>query len=223
MSKNSYDYLKDAFAAPLGDFIASIGEGVGEAQAALDKGSLSQTLEIYNEDPDNSEASLQLLREVGYQPTFYTIPKATAKAKIALSLSQQPNAVLNGSAVFKPKMYATPINATNSNRYNMNLNASAEIQFDIVPIPPSDSQLIRFLPNVILTNKKNAEGNLMPRRFKEIKLLLNEYNLRYAFSEEVKEEEVTEDTVFSTQIPAYFEGKKQILKVDDIIILGGVL
>lgn len=217
MSNNSNDYLKDAFAAPLGDFIASIGEGVGEAQAALDKGSLRQTLEIYNSDPDNAETPLKLLREIGYQPTFYTIPKTTAKAKISLSLSQQSSSVLNKGKAFRTKMYATPINATNTNKYNMNLNASAEIQFDIMPVPPSDTQIIRFLPDFINSTVKDTNGNFIRRTFAEIKVLLNEYNLNYAFGENVKESELQNESTFSEQKPAYIPGSTQIIRADTII------
>ena len=216
MSNNSNDYLKDAFAAPLGDFIASIGEGVGEAQAALDKGSLRQTLEIYNTDPDNAEASLKLLREIGYQPTFYTIPKTTAKAKISLSLSQQSTNTLSEGKSFRTKMYATPVNATNTNKYNMNLNASAEIQFDIVPVPPSDTQIIRFLPDFIYSTVKDADGNFIKRTFAAIKVLLNEYNLNYTFSENIAESELEDTSTFSEQTPAYASGK--IIRAEDVII-----
>ncbi len=221
MSNNSNDYLKDAFAAPLGDFIASIGEGVGEAQAALDKGSLRQTLEIYNSDPDNSEASLKLLREIGYQPTFYTIPKTTAKAKISLSLSQQSSSVLNGGQAFRTKMYATPVNATNTNKYNMNLNASAEIQFDIMPVPPSDTQIIRFLPNLIekTITDTNGKTTTEKRTFSEIQILLNEYNLNYSFAENIVESELTDESTFSEQNPAYISGSTQVIRADTVIVL----
>ena len=219
MSNNSNDYLKDAFAAPLGDFIASIGEGVGEAQAALDKGSLRQTLEIYNTDPDNSEASLKLLREIGYQPTFYTIPKTTAKSKISLSLSQQSSNVLNSGQAFRTKMYATPVNATNTNKYNMNLNASAEIQFDIVPVPPTDTQIIRFLPDFIYSTAKDADGNFIKRTFSEIKILLNEYNLNYSFGENIVESALKDETTFTEQKPAYIAGSVQVIRAEDVIVL----
>lgn len=221
MSSNSYDYVKDAFAAPLGDFIASIGEGVGEAQAALDEGSLRQTLEIYNNNPDESHATLKMLREIGYQPTFYTIPKTTAKAKISLSISQQNTGVINTNRAFRPKMYATPVNASNTNKYNLGLNATAEIQFDIVPVPPSDAQIIRFLPNVIskvITNDNNEEV-IEKRTFKEIKLLLNEYGLQYRFGDNIDETMVTENTTFSEQIPEYINNKPTLIRIDDVIIL----
>jgi len=218
MSSNSYDYVKDAFAAPLGDFIASIGEGVGEAQAALDEGSLRQTLEIYNSDPDKASETLKMLREVGYQPTFYTIPKTTAKAKISLSISQQSTGnSLQNTRSFRPKMYATPVNASNTNKYNLGLNATAEIEFDIVPVPPSEAQIIRFLPNII--EKENAEGNMEKRTFGEIKTLLTEYGLGYEFGENVDEEAITDESTFDSQLPAFDVNKPSMIRAEDVITL----
>jgi hypothetical protein len=218
MSSNSYDYVKDAFAAPLGDFIAAIGEGVGEAQAALDEGSLRQTLEIYNSDPDKGSETLKMLREVGYQPTFYTIPKTTAKAKISLSISQQStsNSIQTGRA-FRPKMYATPVNASNSNKYKLGLNATAEIQFDIVPVPPSEAQIIRFLPNII--KKEDENGNMVNRTFAEIKTLLTEYGLGLEFGENVDEETLSDESTFDTQLPAFDANKPSMIRADDVVTL----
>jgi hypothetical protein len=221
MPNNSYQYLKDAFASPLGDFIASIGEGVGEAQAAMDEGSLRQTLEIYNQNPDDAGDTLKLFREIGYQPTFYTIPKTTAKAKISLTLSQKSDGVLNNNRAFRPKMYVTPVNATNSNKFSLDLNASAEIQFDIVPVPPSDSQIIRFLPNAIEKQEQNSDGNTITvkRTLGEIKNLLLEYGLSYTFVEGTDESIIDDDTTFSKQYPEFIAGKTQILKLGDTIAL----
>ena len=215
MSGNSYDYVKDAFAAPLGEFIASIGEGVGEAQAALDEGSLRQTLELYNSDPDKSHETLKMLRDVGYQPTFYTIPKTTAKAKISLSISQQHTSS-NGRA-FRPKMYATPVNASNTNKYNLGLNASAEIQFDIVPVPPSDAQVIRMLPNIIQKTVIDDNGNEVTeaRTWSEIRTLLIEYGLSYTFADTVDPELINGDSTFSEQTPA----ANSMVRLGDTIIL----
>ncbi len=230
MSSNSYDYVKDAFAAPLGDFIASIGEGVGEAQAALDEGSLRQTLEIYNSDPDKSHETLKMLRDVGYQPTFYTIPKTTAKAKISLSISQQNTGIINSNnRAFRPKMYVTPVNAANTNKYNLGLNATAEIEFDIVPVPPSDAQIIRFLPNVIEKPKRDSNGNevkdddgnsiMEGRTFKEIKELLLSYGLSYEIDGDTETNPVDDDTTFTSQIPEYDSGNRKLIKAEDRIIL----
>ncbi len=220
MSNNSYDHAKDAFAAPLGDFIASIGEGVGEAQAALDEGSLRQTLEIYNSNPDKSHETLKMLRDVGYQPTFYTIPKTTAKAKISLSISQQNAGIVNSkNKAFRPKMYATPVNASNTNKYNMSLNATAEIEFDIVPVPPTDMQVIRFLPNVVDKVVLDTDNNekIVKRTFKEVKELLGSYNLSYEIKGEKEDDPVTDETTFSEQLPKFEE--KKLIRADDVITL----
>ncbi|SNR14111.1 hypothetical protein [Tenacibaculum jejuense] len=222
MSSNSYDYVKDAFAAPLGDFIASIGEGVGEAQAALDEGSLRQTLEIYNSNPDESHETLKMLREVGYQPTFYTIPKTTAKAKISLSISQQNTGIIGQSQrAFRPKMYATPVNASNHNKYNMGLNATAEIQFDIVPVPPSDAQIIRFLPNVIQKEIINDDGEKSnkDRTFGEIRELLLNYGLSYTIQGETEDNPVTDETIFTAQIPSFDPDNKRMIRANDTLVL----
>ena len=45
------DYL-DALSAPLGDVIASVGRGVGQAQMELDAGSLQTLQEVYSDDRD---------------------------------------------------------------------------------------------------------------------------------------------------------------------------
>ena len=139
MANNSNDFLGDSLAAPLGNLIAAIGEGVGEAQAALDKGSLQQTLDLYSET-GQTDAILDLLRQVGYQPTFYAIPEAKVKAKISLSLNQSSatnQTVPNVNRLSRTRIYATPINASVTNRFNVNLNASAEVEFTIKPVPPA--------------------------------------------------------------------------------------
>lgn len=222
MAGNSYDYVKDAFAAPLGDFIASIGEGVGEAQAALDEGSLRQTLEIYNSDPDRASETLKLFREIGYQPTFYTIPKTTAKAKISLSISQQnAGGGIPSTRAFRPKMYASPVNASNSNKYNLGIQATAEIEFEIVPIPPNDQQLVRFLPNVIQKTIIDNNGNetTVSRRFIEIKQLLQDYGLSFRLSESLDPDILTDDSTFTGQFPEFDKNLPKMIRLDEVIVL----
>ncbi len=75
--------IKDVVASPLGDIIAAVGQGVADAQQALDEGSLAKTLEIYSE---GGTEALQMLREIGYSPTFYTLPETTGEVRIAMRL-----------------------------------------------------------------------------------------------------------------------------------------
>ncbi len=76
--------VSDITAAPLGRIIASVGEGVAEAQRALDSQALEQLLALYSQN----DAGTRLLRESGWRPTFYTLPETEGEVKVALSLSQ---------------------------------------------------------------------------------------------------------------------------------------
>ena len=53
MSSALSSLVSDVVASPLGDVIASVGEGVAAAQRALDEGSLAQTLAIYSEQAEH--------------------------------------------------------------------------------------------------------------------------------------------------------------------------
>ena len=99
----------------------------------------------------------------------------------------------------------------NTNKYNISLQASAEIQFDIVPVPPSDAQIIRFLPNLIFNNDGKK------RSFKEIKQLLNDYSLEYQFETGIDVNNIDDNTEFNKQIPEWSQNK--IIKAGDVITL----
>ncbi len=166
MKENIRDLVNDVVAAPLGDIIASVGEGVAEAQQALDEGSLAKTLEIYAE---GGEDALRVLREIGYRPTFYALPETTGEVKISMHLGKSPS----GTAVpshakgiqptvlaqlsrtgrnisIKPRLYATPVDAGYANRYGYRANISATISFKIVPVPaPEGADELRILPNFV--------------------------------------------------------------------------
>lgn len=166
MSSNPKEFMNDTMAAPLGNLIASIGEGIADAQAALDAGSLAQTLALYDEE--DGDLMNKRLREIGYQPTFYTIPETKVKAKISLSMSQSGSSTSTPSnRLSKVKMYATPINASNSNKYNINVNSSVELEFMIKPIPAPEGAELRATPN--LAGKTLAEAQE----------ILTEFSLNY--------------------------------------------
>lgn len=159
MANNSFDFMKDVLATPLGELISSIGSGVAEAQAALDAGSLSQTLAIYNSD--NKDALTTLMREVGYQPTFYALPETEVEAQISIALSISDAYTANSAGqtnnLSKTKVYATPANAAINNKYNLNVNAFSKIKFKIVPVPPpGESGEVRVVPNLIGMKKDEA-------------------------------------------------------------------
>ncbi len=165
--------VSDVMAAPIGEIIAAVGQGVAQAQEALDQASLAKILAIYSEGDD---AQLKLLQEIGYQPTFYALPETTGEIQVALSISgdnrsQTPvprppaakstkGAALNISALSSSRLlhsqlpaarlYAAPVNADLTNRYGFQSSAAAKITFKIVPVPtPSRAGEIRVVPTLI--------------------------------------------------------------------------
>jgi len=170
--------VNDVVASPLGEVIASVGEGVAAAQQALDEASLATVLEIYREGGDEKIA---LLREIGYRPTFYALPDTQGEVRVSLKLGQPagigqslvkkaPRAIsgistnlsragLNFAA--KRKIYATPVDAGYANRYGYSADISAKLTFKIVAIPPPDgTDEMRFMPDLVDRKIKDARDIL---------------------------------------------------------------
>lgn len=169
--------VSDVMAAPIGEIIAAVGQGVAQAQEALDQGSLAKVLAIYSEGGD---AELRLLQEIGYQPTFYALPETTGEIQVALSISgdtrTQPPApipakgkiaqlnlsALNSSRLVHSqlpaaRLYAAPVNADLTNRYGFQSSAAAKVTFKIVPVPaPARASEIRVVPALIDKNWEEA-------------------------------------------------------------------
>jgi hypothetical protein len=169
--------VNDVISSPLGEVIAAVGQGVADAQQALDEGSLAKVLEIYSE---GGESVLQLLRDIGYTPTFYTLPETIGEIKVALKLNgnQQTNGLamrttnnlINANLErtglnipgLKPKMYATPVDAGYANRYGYQADVSAKLTFKIVPVPaPSGTEDLRLLPDLVGTTIAQAQQTLL--------------------------------------------------------------
>jgi len=154
---------QDIGSAPLGDLIASVGRGVAEAQAALDASSLEQTLALY----DQGDELQQTLRDLGYRPTFYTIPETEGELKLSLTVAgQQTRRVAEtappgqaslsalGPALSRlkaqPRVYATPVDGRYQNSYSFTSKVGATVKFKIVAVPPpSEAESARVVPNLV--------------------------------------------------------------------------
>ncbi len=155
-TNNPVQLFSELLGGPLGDLISSVGQGIGDAQAALDQGALEQTLEIYDISKDENRTDeelklLSLIREMGYHPTFYTIPETEVEAQISLSLDlkSEQSSPAAGYALSKYKINATPMNAGNVNRFGVQANAMAKLKFKIVPVPPPQNiSEIRTVPDL---------------------------------------------------------------------------
>jgi len=161
------ELVNELAVAPLGDLIASIGKGVGEAQAALDAGSLSQTLELYRTPVPGENVNMlsKMMKEIGYRPTFYVLPETEVDVRVTMAISNEATSSQNIEtkkpddlslesklASLKPKLtksstYVSTLNASTANKYNMDYQMATNIKFKIVPIPPPV-----FVENLIETD-----------------------------------------------------------------------
>jgi hypothetical protein len=147
---NSPNDIADTLSAPLGDLIAAVGRGVAEAQQALDEATLETFKKIYN------TKNRSLLAELGYQPTWYKIPEVNAEISISLSISGTESLTASGPGAATQegqsaiKLYATPIDANYTNKYDYNFQAASTIRFKIVPVPPSPQAAnLKVAPDVL--------------------------------------------------------------------------
>lgn len=147
---NSPTELMDTLSAPLGDLIAAVGRGVADAQRAMDAATIESFREIYEE----GDGFAQSLRAIGYQPTWYRIPKAEAEITVSLSIAGQAStagvtAAPGEATDGRLRLYATPIDATYTNKYEYDLRATSKLRFTIVPVPPTGAAAeMKFMPDV---------------------------------------------------------------------------
>lgn len=156
----------EVLASPLGQVIASVGQGVADAQAALDAGSLAQTLEIYSESGD---AGIAMLRDIGYRPTFYVLPETTGEVQVSLKMSSgsaqnggapAPGRPVLANAAMRSRVYVTPVDAGFRNQFSYDASASAKLTFKIVPVPPPAAlDDIRVVPDLV--KRTAAEARLV--------------------------------------------------------------
>ncbi|MCK8515371.1 PASTA domain-containing protein [Methylonatrum kenyense] len=210
--------VDDVVASPLGKVISAVGEGVADAQRELDQASLAQTLEIYG---GGDGEALELLRQIGYQPTFYALPETTGEVKVSLNLGggktgnggpgESANRIpqLPGFSARVPSrpltLYATPVNASVSNRYSYSANVAATLSFKIVPVPPpSGSESLRAVPAFV---------DMTVRKAREIAVSLG---LRIAF---LRDGKTIEEPDGKTGIEAQRPAAGEIIEVGDRIEL----
>lgn len=144
MTPDRPDQLIDTLSAPLGDLIAEVGRSVAEAQRAMDAATIENVRALATASPGDPQA---LLRQIGYQPTWYQIPEVTAELTVALTLSGSGE---SKGASPRARMLAAPVDATYASRFNYELKAASSVKFRIVPVPPSPAaERLRVAPVVV--------------------------------------------------------------------------
>ena len=143
--------LLQTLSAPVGELIAAVGQSVADAQRALDAQTIANFQAIYADDQQAFEA----LRSIGYRPTWYHIPEVTAEINVALSVSgtvesQASSAPNRLSAKPKVQLYAAPLDAGYTSKFNYEIKAASAVKFRIVPVPPSPAaELLRVAPAIV--------------------------------------------------------------------------
>lgn len=139
---------KDPLSAPLGDLIASVGQGIAKAQAALDDQTMARFKEIFDSGDDRAAE----MRRMGFTPTWYRIPEAEADITVSLSvgMSSDFNAETAGEPVSggdKLQLYASPVDASYANKYDFRFEAVSRLKFKVVAVPPSaEAEAARVVP-----------------------------------------------------------------------------
>lgn len=174
----------ESLSAPLGDLIAAVGRGVADAQRAMDAATIASLRELNTGTDDLTRT----LRGIGYQPTWYRIPKVEAELTISLTISGRGGHAEGAQpGDGKLQLFATPIDATYTNMYEYDLRATSKLRFSIVPVPSNTE--IRFVPNV---------SNLS---FEKAKELLEAAGIAYTIDGDASGSATNNSLVVSTNPP----------------------
>lgn len=126
----------ETFAAPIETLIIALGQGIAEAQRALDISSL-QTQEALDTDPQTAQ--------LGLQATWYQFPKVDLELKLAVSMAQSssaPAAAPTASSPIDPRrlrattrLIAQPVSAAYQTQFSYDAQAASTLSLSIVPVP----------------------------------------------------------------------------------------
>jgi hypothetical protein len=111
-------------AATLEELLITLGRGIGQAQAELDRSSIEMQKEI-DADP--------LLAQHGVQATWYQMPHAEVEIKVALDF--QGSSSTTPMLLTAGRLLLQPVNARYQNLFNFNASATSTVKFTIVPVP----------------------------------------------------------------------------------------
>jgi hypothetical protein len=142
-------------AAPLEALITGVGRAVAEAQRLMDEETTRSVIAVGL----GSDAQLERMRRLGYQPTWYRIPEADAELVVALTLHGEQSES-GGSA----RLFAAPADAHFTNRYAYDLRAASTVRFKVVAVPappPAERQVI--VPALLNRLLSEAEAILNER------------------------------------------------------------
>lgn len=120
--------VEDVLVRPLAEVLARVGEGVAQAQRAMDLNSIA-TQTLIDNDP--------VLSEYGLQATWYHMPEVTLELKLSLAMKRESQTDASGRVlVGKLKLLAAPHNAKVQNTLGLDVQGTSMVKARIVSIPP---------------------------------------------------------------------------------------
>jgi hypothetical protein len=122
------DEIEEVLVRPLGEVLARVGEGVAQAQRAMDLASIA-TQTLIDNDP--------VLSEYGLQATWYHMPEVTLELKMSLAMKRETRTDASGRVlVSKLRLLAAPYNAKLQNTLGLDVQGTSVVKARIVSIPP---------------------------------------------------------------------------------------
>jgi hypothetical protein len=154
MANNPADESLATLAAPLSELIAAVGRGLGDAQKALDQSSIESIKALHA----GNDTNVDVLRRLGYQPTWYRIPELDAEITASLSVSRRSK---SAGVPGQLQMYMSPVDATYSNSYDYDLQAATVLRFKVVAVPPpARATDMKVMPPVVGMLSQKAREKL---------------------------------------------------------------
>ncbi|WP_431285522.1 hypothetical protein ACQW02_12235 [Humitalea sp. 24SJ18S-53] len=119
--------IQEVLIQPLADVLARLGEGVAQAQRAMDLNAIA-TQTLIDNDP--------VLSETGLQATWYHMPEVTLELRMSLSLRRENDVKAGRVVASRLKLLAAPFNASVQNTQGFDMAGTSLLKARIVAIPP---------------------------------------------------------------------------------------
>lgn len=201
----------ETFSAPIESLIAAVGQGLAQAQYAMDTNSVKMQ-ETIDADP--------VLSQYGLQATWYQFPKVDLQLTMSLSVAEDqttdgstggggapvptgPVTASSPALLSRIRLVGQPVSASFQSHFNYSGTAASQINLSIVPVPgPHPGDKVTLPPRMI---------DAPPQQLDAATLLINVRAAAYFAAPKFL---TTKDPQTNAIIPAANDGKGNALRCD---------